>query len=205
MFASAQVAFRMTRRASLILWWWNDRRSAPIEPRSQKGNIRWQTFPFTSGAVQGWCRKPVVVCMVDGAMYTILVRRYHSMLSRTHLLFSTLKLWGTNHGRKDLIRLWSLPKEHIVLIIYHLQYYIIFISQSLLLQHADSTLCIADTSDRPVLFLLPIYCFTLRWLLFYMYDTYLFPSVHTLCPTPSPNYYIRDTLRPTLLVYNLYY
>ena len=30
------------------------------------------------------------------------------------------------------------------------------------LQHTDSTLCIADTSDRPVLFLLPIYRFTLR-------------------------------------------
>ena len=32
----------------------------------------------------------------------------------------------------------------------------------LVLQHTDSTLCIADTSDRPVLFSLPIYRFTLR-------------------------------------------
>ena len=67
----------------------------------------------------------------------------------------------------------------------------------LLLQHADSTLCIADTSDCPVLFHFTYCRFTLCWLLFYVYDTYLFPLVHTLCPTPLPRYYIRDTLRPT--------
>ena len=32
----------------------------------------------------------------------------------------------------------------------------------LLLQHADSTLCIADTLDCPVLFLLTYHCFALR-------------------------------------------
>ena len=73
------------------------------------------------------------------------------------------------------------------------------------LQHTDSTLCIADTSDRPVLFSLPIYRFTLRWLLFYLYDTYLSPWVRTLRPSPSPRYYIRDALCPTILVYKLYY
>ena len=74
-----------------------------------------------------------------------------------------------------------------------------------LLQHTDSTVCIVDTLDCPVLFYLTYRCFTLHWLLFYVQYLSILLQYITLCPTPLPHYYIRDTLHPTTLVYKLYY
>ena len=72
---------------------------------------------------------------------------------------------------------------------------VILIPSDPLLQHTDSTLCIADTSDCLVSFSLLIYCFTLRWLLFYMYDTISIPF--GTYPMPNPFAWLLYTRYPS--------